>query len=345
MTAENGASQLLLGIDLGTSRTVVKSNRGEQAVVHSVVGYPKDIIGVKLLGASEIFGEEAVKKRSYLDLYTPLESGVLKEGSDRDIEAARELIKHAVSLAKPRPGDSICGIIGVPARASLANKELLLNIAKQVMDVALVVSEPFMVAYQIGQLKNAIIIDIGAGTTDICGMKGTIPGPGDQVTITKGGDYIDRILAGAISQNFPDVQMTQHLAKVIKEQHAFVGEPKGVKLINLRADGKPVQYDLTAELRMACETIMPDIIENLMNIVAGFDPEDQEEALDNIYVAGGGSRIAGIDQYIRTQMRDYGRVTVRLVDDPEYAGCSGGLKLATELPPAYWDQLGEMIGA
>ncbi|CAK0765431.1 hypothetical protein CCP3SC1_450031 [Gammaproteobacteria bacterium] len=55
---------LLLGIDLGTSRTRIMSNRGVSADIFSVVGYPKDIIGVKLMKHSYLIGEEALRRQS-----------------------------------------------------------------------------------------------------------------------------------------------------------------------------------------------------------------------------------------------------------------------------------------
>jgi len=341
---EQKKSELLLGIDLGTSRTLVMSNRGAKAMISSVIGYPKDLIGMKLLGDVKAIGDDAVARRSYLDIFMPLENGVLKEASERDMQAARELLKHAVSHAQPDKNDKVCGIIGVPARASLASKGALLGMAREVMDMALVLSEPFMVAYHLGCLKNSVVVDIGAGTIDICGMKGFMPGPKDQVTILKGGNSIDEALRRVISEHHRDVLITTHLAKTIKENHSFIGDAPGAQLVQLRAEGHPVERDLTEEIRAACETILPDIVEQLAIIIAGFDPEDQEEALQNIYLAGGGSNIRGLDRAIEAQMKDYVSVKVRRVPDPDYAGCAGGLKLAMDLPPQYWPQLGETIG-
>ncbi|MBF0215250.1 MAG: hypothetical protein HQM00_17110, partial [Magnetococcales bacterium] len=147
MTTKKTEKVLLLGIDLGTARTAVMSNRQFKGLVHSVVGYPKDIIGVKILNRTQVVGAEAIEKRALLDLYHPLQDGVLKEASERDLEAARELLAHVIALAGATAGDQVCGIIGVPARASLSNKGQLLRILEGLMDVAMVVSEPFMVAY------------------------------------------------------------------------------------------------------------------------------------------------------------------------------------------------------
>ncbi len=338
-------NQLLLGIDFGTSRTAVMSNRGAKTMVSSVVGYPKDIIAIKLAGESHIIGGEALDRRSYLDIYRPLEDGVIKEASERDLEAARLLIERAVSLADPGDGDEVCAIIGVPARASIANKELLLNVVKEYLDTAMVVSEPFMVAYSMDKLKNSIVVDIGAGTIDICAMKGMIPNPEDQATIIKGGDYLDELLENAILESYPEVQMTWHLARSIKEQHAFVGEPSEKVMVTLRANGKPSSYNVTDEIKIACETLVSVIIEHLQNLITGFDPEDQEEVLKNIYLAGGGSQIRGLDRAIAYGLSDYGEVKVTCVDDPEYAGCAGALKLTMDLPPRYWNQIGDLASS
>ncbi len=342
MEAVNAKTRkLLLGIDLGTSRTMIMSNRGAKETVRTVVGYPKDIIGVKILNRTSVFGDDALAKRSYMNLFFPLHDGVLKEASERDTEAARELLQHVISLANPQPDDEVYGILGVPARASEANKLQLLKITDGLMDLAMVISEPFMVAYGLNKLTNAIVIDIGAGTVDICVMRGTIPAPDDQLTLLKAGNFINEVLSNAISEAYPDVQMTPLLAEKIKEGHGFVGEPHQKAVVTLRSKGKPVPHDLTAEIRIACESVVPEILEGIKRLVTRIDPEDQEESLRNIILAGGGSRLVGLDQMLAEGLREYGEVSVSRVTDADYAGSAGALKLATELPSEYWSQVGE----
>ncbi|MBF0358234.1 MAG: rod shape-determining protein [Magnetococcales bacterium] len=335
---------LFLGIDLGTSRTTVMSNRGTKEAVRSVVGYPKDIIGVKLLDRTNIVGDEAMEKRSYLNLHFPLEDGVLKEASEKDTQAARELLQHVITLANPQPGDKVCGIVGVPARASISNKNQLLRITDELMDFSMVVSEPFMVAYGLNKLTNSIIVDIGAGTVDICAMKGTIPGPEEQITLMKAGNHIDSFLATAISESYPGVQITPALAQKIKDQYGYVGQPQQDIVVNLRSEGKPQPHEITKEVGAACGTIISDIIENIEQLITVFDPEDQEEAVSNIILAGGGSRLAGLDELLTSSLRDYGPVSVVRVSDAVFSGCAGALKMATELPVDYWNQVGDVIG-
>lgn len=336
---------LLVGIDLGTYQTAVMAENGNKFLVRSVVGYPKDIIGARMVGDGPFFGNEALEKKSFLDICSPLADGVIREASEKDYRAAFQLLRYAVdAVVKQNENRSVCGVIGVPARASAMNKELLLKIAREFMQAALVVSEPFMVAYSLNQLANCIIIDIGAGTVDICGMKGVIPKAEDQITIMKGGDFIDKRLEAAILRRHPEVQMNKSVACQVKEAHSFVGRGHGPVAVTLRAEGKPIRVDVTEDVRAVCESIVPEIVEHIEALIKKFDPEEQEEALQNIYLAGGVSRIRGLDAMLAEQLKNYGEVKVSSVEDPDYIGCAGALKLAREVPISQWDRIGVMFG-
>jgi rod shape-determining protein MreB len=335
-------NQLIVGIDLGTSKTAVMSNRGCQSVFMSVVGYPKDIIAVKLFKDAPIIGEEALNNQSSLNLSAPLENGTIKESSERDLDTVRILLRHAVELAAPQPDDQVCCIIGAPAQASMMNKGILLKLAGEIMNVVTVVSEPFLVAYALNKITRAIIIDIGAGTIDVCVMRGALPSDKDQITFLKAGNYIDHRFEAAITSAYPHVQITRNQVRKIKEKYSFVGKPEERVVVTLRIEGKPAQFDLTEEIKTACESIVPEIVEKVEMLIPQFDPEDQEEALKNIYLAGGGSKIKGLDKMIANKLKECGKIIVTRVADPELAGCIGALKMATNIPPAKWDQIGFM---
>jgi rod shape-determining protein MreB len=70
--------------------------------VDSFVGWPADLVARKVLQSDLLIGREALDNRTMLDLHRPLERGVLKEGSQKDVEAARELLRHLLSLVNPK---------------------------------------------------------------------------------------------------------------------------------------------------------------------------------------------------------------------------------------------------
>ena len=348
----NSASQgeiLYIGIDLGTFRCSICTNRGFQKAILSLVGWPKDAISLRLLQKSIIFGEEALENRLMVNLCRPLQKGVLKHTIDDDgsmeekkeaRQAAKELINHLVGLAEPRPNEKVYGVIGAPARASLFNKEALIEAGRDVLDAAMVVSEPFTVAYGRDFLKYGIVIDIGGGTTDLCRMHGTIPEEEDQRTVLKAGDHIDESLYQLLQEKCKEADLTLNMIRLCKEQHAFVSSfNPGNIVVEFPVRGKLVSYDITEEMKRACESIVPDIMEAFRELVGSFDPEFQASLRNNVILAGGSSQTRGLGKLLEESMADVGGGKVSVVDDPIYAGSSGALKLATDMPPEYWQQL------
>src|SRR6188768_294395 len=204
---------LYLGIDLGTSRTSVSASNGVRESMPSFVGYPKDAVSRKLLKKDVLYGDEAIEKRLSLDLYRPLGDGVIKSGeghpdSAANLRAARDLIAEIIRRALPRKDELVYAVIGAPAQASLHNKEAILGVARESVDSVMLCSEPFSVAYGLIMLDDALVIDIGAGTTDLCRMHGTMPEESDQITITFAGDFVDQQLTELIKKKYPEAQFS-----------------------------------------------------------------------------------------------------------------------------------------
>jgi rod shape-determining protein MreB and related proteins len=334
------ADRLLLGIDLGTSRSAVCAGNGQRGCVDSYVGYPRDFVARKVLGAPVLFGEEALKNRLSLDLYRPLEHGVIREGSPKYEQAIQDLVRHLIALVNPDQGQALYVAVGVPAESFKNNK---LAIKRCVGDAAaslMVVSEPFAVAYGKNLLKDALVIDIGGGTIDFCLMHGAMPEDEDQRTLPTAGDYLDQKLLEGIRERYPKSSLTLNMARQFKEQFSFVGEPDGAVHVDIPVEGKATRHDITAEMRLACESILPSVIETTAEMISKFDPEYQDAVRRNIVLAGGGSQIRRLAQYIEREMRAYGPCHVKCVDEVLYAGAEGCLALAKDMPVEYWENTG-----
>ena len=215
---------LYLGIDLGTSRTSVSASNGVRETVASYVGYPKDVVAQKLLKKDVLFGADAVKHRLSLKFYRPLEHGVIKAADEKDdydgnLRAARDLIGEIIRLAQPRKDELVYAVIGAPAQAQINNKEAIIEAARESVDSVMLCSEPFAVAYGLDWLDDVLVIDIGAGTVDLCRMHGTMPEDADQITLNTAGDHVDSVLAELIRERHPEAQFTVQMVKDIKERH------------------------------------------------------------------------------------------------------------------------------
>jgi len=347
---EEGRGVLYIGIDLGTSRTSIASSNGIRESMSSVVGYPKDVVSKKFLNREAIFGEDAIEHRLSLNFYRPMEKGVIKGSdgngnySEKDIEmnlnAVRDLVKHAISMARPRADELIYGVIGCPAQSSIKNKSYLIEATKEVLDSVMICSEPFTVAYGMDFLTGIQVIDIGAGTVDLCRMNGTLPKEEDQITLETAGDYIEKKLARLISQSHPEAQFSDNMIKNIKERHATVMENRPPIKVEFPVQGKPQEFDITKEMREACRSIIPPIVEALGKLMATLDAELQMCLKDNVLLSGGGSRIHGLVEAIEKEMKEslgHGRVIE--LEEPVYAGANGALKIANDMPPDFWHRL------
>ena len=289
-----------------------------------------------------------------VDMVWPLEHGVFRRGaqseeenaetSDRDAEAVQHLVSYIIELAEPRPDQEIRAVIGCPARASNEDRQALLDSVKGKVQYGLVASEPFLVAYGLDLFNNALIIDIGAGTLDLCRMHGTIPGDDDQRTLLKAGNYVDNRFHMLLQEKVNDSPITLEMARHIKEEFAFVSSQKEVIDVDFQVGGKPKAYDVTEELREACESILPELIESTRELIITFDPEYQDDLRQNILLAGGGSQIRGMAEEIRSNLSEFGPCRVNSVEDPIYAGAAGALKLATDMPDTEWRQAGQITG-
>ena len=340
---------LLMGIDLGTSRSSIVSMNGVRKTVESYVGFAKDAVARKFLKTDIVYGKAALDNRLSVDLYRPLEKGVIKgtrddssiskEEHDKNLHAAQLLVRHLVDLVDPGRDDLLFGVVGVPSNASKKNKQAIIEACKETLDAVMIVSEPFTVAYGMERMSDILVIDIGAGTSDLCRMHGTVPTEEDEISLTIAGDAVDQKLHDLIRERYPKAAITVNMCKQIKEKYGYVSDTKDKIMVDLPVDGKPTPHDLTQEVKQACETLVQPLVESVHKLVSSFNPEFQDRLRNNVLLAGGGGLMRGLNKRLEDAMQAIGGGKVTVVDEPLYAGANGALQLALDMPSEYWQQL------
>jgi len=142
-----------------------------------------------------------------------------------------------------------------------------------------------------------------------------------------------------LEERYPEADFNLNMIRRFKEQHSFVGEPKGDVEVEIPVEGKSTVHNITDEIKRACESILPAIVESTLELIAKFDPEYQDAIRENIILAGGGSQIKGLADYLETTIGEYGPTKVKVVEDPLFSGADGALELAREMPEDYWTEL------
>jgi rod shape-determining protein MreB len=346
-TPENASGVLYVGIDLGTSRTSVSASNGVREMVSSWVGYPKDVVARKAMKKEVLFGDEALANRLSLNLYRPLAGGVIQHSDTPDtpdakahLKAAQDLIRHAIALSRPRAGELIYAVVGCPAQCSTKNKKAILDAVRPVVDSAIVASEPFTVAYGIDMLTDCLVIDIGAGTTDLCRMHGTFPTDDDQVTNNHAGDFVDQRLVELLNKSCPGAAFTVHKVKELKEKFSFVGDQRDPVHVELPVNGKPTRFEISQQMREACRSIVPPMVDAIHKLIASFDPDFQSRLKNHVILGGGGSQMGGLREMLEQEMQQrLGEGSVVRVDEPVYGGANGALKIAHDMPAEFWEKL------
>jgi rod shape-determining protein MreB len=335
--------EILIGIDLGTSQSAISTSTGEKHVVASYVGWPVDAVARKILKKDVLFGQEAVDNRTMLDLHRPLERGLLKEGSEKDQQAIRELLGHLMDLAgvsaERKKGARVRAVVGVPAEALRVNKQHVREAMRGFVDGLIIVSEPFAVAYGLDALLHAIVVDVGAGTTDFCVMRGRYPTEEDQRTLTNAGDWVDEQLAKLLKERHPGINVSIHTVRGWKEASSFMGKAPNPVVVSVPIAGKPSEIDITEEMRQACEALGPPVAEAMLDLIAAAESEYQEQVRNNVILAGGTSAIPGFGAYLANSLLDFGGGKIRKVKDPVFVGADGGLALAMDAPKSDWEKL------
>ena len=334
---------LFVGIDLGTSRASISASNGVREVVPTYVGYPKDNISEELLGVEPLFGDLALKHRLSVDLIRPLAHGAIrsdgKDGDNKYLIAAQQLVRHLLGLTRAEPNQPVCGVIGAPARASITSKRVLIDAARGILDAVMIVSEPFAVAYGLGILDQALVADIGGGTVDLCRLHGTLPEEEDQITLDEAGDFVDGKLSTVLGQKYPKAEFSINMIRTLKERHGFVSENADRVLVRFPVKGRPGEFDIADELKAACKSIVPGIVKSIAELIATYDPEFQEVIRSRVILAGGGSQMIGLQTLIEQQMEELGGGRVTRVEEPLFAGSNGALKMARRMPTHFWQVL------
>ncbi len=344
------ASPVYVGMDLGTFKTSVASSSGYRDVLQTAVGWPKDHIARTMLGRDIVFGKDLVEHRLALDVVRPFEKGALKyvdasmagmseKQTQKHALATKLVIEYAVNMVQPEKGRPVYGVIGVPSRASMKNKKFIMDAAEGAFDAVAIVSEPFTIAYGMNRLADALVIDIGAGTIDICPIYGVYPSDDEQITLPMGGDSVDEEFEKRLKVKHSNVQVSRNMIRDLKERHGFVNALNDAALVNLPINGKPTPVDVTEPLKGACMSIVGPIIEAVRDLIGKFDPEFQQRLRNNIILGGGGSQLKGLDRVIEESLKEYGGAKVTRVTDATYAGAVGALKLAMGMPVHGWTSL------
>ena len=216
------SGRLYVGIDLGTFQSTIASSAGAMHSIETVVGRPKDPVARNFLKRDVLFGADALKNKLACNLYRPMAAGVAQD-DEANLAAAKAFVSHLIETVDPEEFDEVFGVICSPSHVTFTDKSNLVATLRGQVNAIMVVTEPFATAFAINEIGGSIVVDIGAGTTDIARIYGTFPTDEDQVTIQEAGDWLDIELQTLIAKKFTGAQITKDMVRKWKEESSYVG--------------------------------------------------------------------------------------------------------------------------
>lgn len=312
-----------IGIDLGSSNTVIYiKDKGIVVNQPSVVAY--EVRSKKIIAVGNKAKRMLGKTPEDIEVERPIRQGVISDYTltERMLKA---YVKSAIQKRKiwGKPNICVCVPSGVTEVEKRAVEDAVYRTgAKNVY----ILEEPFAAAVGAGINIDTpygyMIVDIGAGTTDIAVVsKGGI---NSSKSIKVAGDDFDdaiikymrkrhNVLLGDVSTE----QLKLEIGSVYPREKDAVGYAKGKELVR----GLPIKLAVkSSEMIEAVQEVSDQIIEAIRNSLETAPPELVADISEyGIVVTGGGSKIFGIDKLIYEKTG----VKARVVDNPELAVAIG----------------------
>ena len=326
-----------IGIDLGTANTLVYV-RGKGIVINepSIVAVNQKTGKILDIGA----GARRMVGRTpgYISVTRPLVSGVVS-----DFEVTEQMLKYFIDKVH-REGFSIFPrprvVIGVPSGVTEVEKRAVEDAtynagAREVY----LVEEPMAAAIgtrlPIQDAVPNVIVDMGGGTTEVAiiSMNGLIASRSLRIAGDKLNEDILRYLRE--ERNLLIGEATAENLKILLGsayplEEELEGTVRGRDLVS----GLPKQISVTSEeIRDAMQRSIKSITMAIKGTIEEIPPELTADLINRqIYLAGGGALLKGLDQLIAHETK----LGVKIVDDPLTAvarGCGYILEHVDELKP------------
>ncbi|MBI5370217.1 rod shape-determining protein [Candidatus Uhrbacteria bacterium] len=306
-----------LGIDLGTSNTLVYSKDGGIVVNEpSIVAINTRTDQILAVGkdAKDMLG----KNPPHIQMTKPLSKGVIS-----DFEVTEKMLKHFIDRVHaesftivPRPRV----VIGVPLETTEVERKAIEDAAlsagaRQVY----LVENPMLAALgarlPLSESVGMMVVDLGGGTTEIAVM--SLAGIVTWKSLDVAGDELNKNIIQYAREVF-NLLLGERVAERVKMRIGTAMEPDDALEMEMRGrdllTGLPKEITVTdGQIREAMEKSIRTIIENIKATLEITPPELVADIYERgIVLTGGGALLRGLDKLVSRQAA----IPVRIADDP-----------------------------
>ncbi len=306
-----------LGIDLGTSQTLVYSKDGGIVINEpSVVAINTRTDQILAVGkdAKDMLG----KTPPHIEITRPLANGVIS-----DFEVTEKMLKYFIDRVHtesftliPRPRI----VIGVPIETTEVERKAIEDaVISAGARKAHLIENPMLAALgarlSLTEPTGMMIVDIGGGTTEISVM--SLAGIVTSKSLNIAGDELNKNIIHYARDNF-NLMLGENVAERIKMRIGTAIEQKDKLEIEMRGrdliTGLPKEITVSdSQIREAIEKSIKTIVTTIKATLEVTPPELVADIYERgIVLTGGGALLRGLDTLISRQAE----IPVRVADDP-----------------------------
>jgi len=306
-----------LGIDLGTSNTLVYSKDGGIVINEpSIVAI--NIRTNQILAVGKDAKDMLGKNPPHIEMTKPLTKGVIS-----DFEVTEKMLKYFIDRVHsesftivPRPRI----VIGVPLETTEVERKAIEDAAlsagaRQVF----LVENPMLAALgarlPLSESVGMMIVDLGGGTTEIAVMSlagivtwKSLPIAGDELNkniIQYARDVFNLLLGERVAE-----KVKMRIGTAIEQDEPLEMEMRGRDLLT----GLPKEIIVNdTQIREALERSVRTIVDSIKAVLETTPPELVADIYERgIVLTGGGALLRGLDKLVSRQAA----IPVRIADDP-----------------------------
>ncbi|UPQ85353.1 rod shape-determining protein [Ignavigranum ruoffiae] len=309
-------SKQRMGIDLGTAQTIIYlENKGIVLREPTVLARKTDNQEIVAFGkeAQDLLGRTSDK----IELVHPIQNGTIHSFS-----LTKELLAYFIKKMAIRRIGRPEVVIGAPGQISKVERKALVDALRELgVHRAMIVDETFAAALganlAIYEPRGHMIVDIGAGTTDIASISyGEIIA--NQTLMVAGQQMNDNIISYIRERT--NVLIGQQTAERIKQElgNAYYQnqEIEQTMIISGQglASGIPTEIEVRESLiASALDEIIHQVVLAMKEVLSHTPPELSADIFaEGIYLCGGGALLNRLPERLQTEIG----VPVNLVDNP-----------------------------
>lgn len=262
---------------------------------------------------------------------------------------AREFVRHLREIMQKDDALQTRAVIPTPVTMSADSRHHFRQALRGFFDEIVFFPRPYLTALGLKRMRgmkhrgdgedarDSLILDLGAGSTEICRVGKRYPSADEMSGVQFGGDHVDLIIAETLRQDCPALVPNLRNIQEWKDEFGFVGADESPVVVRVPIDGTEQSIDLSNALRRGCEVWVTHMVELLESQLS-----NRVDGIRDIFVCGGGSQMGGLITMLVRMLRTagYEGLNVELIDEGKNSSLSavGALEAARKVRDEQWSK-------